>query len=123
MRLGCEYVQLDAPRCPLSSIPPIGFYQQMLPAEHWLDLAARARQRRLRTTSALLWASISVARIRRAVGWSRRLRLLAQRLIRHVRAAGFLLTYDAERSDGFRAAGRGAAGQDPRPRLFTTKTG
>jgi 5-methyltetrahydropteroyltriglutamate--homocysteine methyltransferase len=76
VRLGCEYVQLDAPHYPLLLDPACrDFYASRgWPAQRWLDLGVE---------------------LDNIYDW------LAQRLFPRVRAQRLLLEYDDERSGGF----------------------
>lgn len=104
VRLGCEYVQLDAPHYPLLLDPAYrDFYASRgWPAERWLDLGVELDnivfgQRPGVTLGFHLCRGNQESRwlVEGGYDW------LAQRLFPRVRAQRLLLEYDDERSGGF----------------------
>ncbi len=104
VRLGCEYVQLDAPHYPLLLDSAYrDFYESRgWPAQRWLDLGLELdntviRQRPGVTFGFHLCRGNQHSRWLVAGGYD----WLAQRLFPRVRAQRLLLEYDDERSGGF----------------------
>ncbi len=126
VRLGCEYVQLDAPHYPLLLDPAYrDFYESRgWPAERWLDLG-------LELDNIVFGEHPGVAfgfHLCRGNQQSRWLveggyDWLAQRLFPRVRAQRLLLEYDDERSGGFEPLAEVPPDKTVVLGLVTTKTG
>jgi 5-methyltetrahydropteroyltriglutamate--homocysteine methyltransferase len=104
VRLGCRYVQLDAPHYPLLLDPAYReFYQSRgWPAQRWLELGLELDNSVFGSRPGLtcgfhLCRGNQQSRWLVAGGYD----WLAQRLFPRVRAQRFLLEYDDERSGGF----------------------
>ncbi|MGH2892285.1 MAG: cobalamin-independent methionine synthase II family protein [Solirubrobacteraceae bacterium] len=126
VRLGCEYVQLDAPHYPLLLDPAYrDFYASRgWPAQHWLDLGIELDNiviggRPGVTFGFHLCRGNQQSRwlVEGGYGW------LAQRLFPRVRAQRLLLEYDDERSGGFEPLAAVPEGAIAVLGLITTKTG
>ncbi|MGH8571289.1 MAG: cobalamin-independent methionine synthase II family protein, partial [Gammaproteobacteria bacterium] len=126
VRLGCEYVQLDAPHYPLLVDPAYrDFYASRgWPAERWLDLGLELDNvvfgdRPGMTFGFHLCRGNQQSRwlVKGGYDW------LAEHLFPRVRAQRFLLEYDDERSGGFEPLAAIPEGKTVVLGLVTTKTG
>jgi 5-methyltetrahydropteroyltriglutamate--homocysteine methyltransferase len=104
VRLGCRYVQLDAPHYPLLLDPAYRqFYESRgWPAQRWLELGVELDNRVLGSRPGLT-CGLHLCRGNQASRWlvTDGYNWLAQRLFPHVRAHRLLLEYDDRRSGGF----------------------
>lgn len=126
VRLGCQYVQLDAPHYPLLLDPAYrDFYASRgWPAQHWLDLGLELDnvvfgQRPGVTLGFHLCRGNQQSRwlVEGSYDW------LAPRLFPRVRAQRLLLEYDDERSGGFEPLAAVPEDKTVVLGLVTTKTG
>jgi 5-methyltetrahydropteroyltriglutamate--homocysteine methyltransferase len=126
VRLGCEYVQLDAPHYPLllDSAYRDFYASRGWPAERWLDLGVELDnvvfgERSDVTFGFHLCRGNQQSRwlVEGGYDW------LAQRLLRRVRAQRLLLEYDDERSGGFEPLSEVPPDKTVVLGLVTTKTG
>jgi 5-methyltetrahydropteroyltriglutamate--homocysteine methyltransferase len=103
-RLGCEYIQLDAPQYPLLLDPTYrDFYASRgWPAEHWLDLGLELDNIVFARRPGVTFG-FHLCRGNQQSRWlvEGGYHWLAQRLFPRVRAERLLLEYDDERSGGF----------------------
>ena len=125
-RLGCEYIQLDAPHYPLLLDPAYrDFYESRgWPAERWLDLGLELDNIVFGDRAGVTFG-FHLCRGNQASRWlvEGGYDWLAERLFPRVRAERLLLEYDDERSGGFEPL---AAVPDDKTvvlGLVTTKTG
>ncbi|MGH3822400.1 MAG: cobalamin-independent methionine synthase II family protein [Pseudonocardiaceae bacterium] len=125
VRLGCQYVQLDAPHYPLLLDPVYReFYASRgWPAQRWLDLGLELDNivfgsHQDLTCGFHLCRGNQQSRWLVAGGYD----WLAQRLFPRVRAQRFLLEYDDERSGGFEPLATVPEGTTVVLGLVTTKT-
>lgn len=104
VRLGCEYVQLDAPHYPLLLDPVYrDFYASRgWPAERWLDLGLELDNIVIGQRPGVVFG-FHLCRGNQASRWlvEGGYDWLAQRLFPRIRAQRLLLEYDDERSGGF----------------------
>ncbi len=126
VRLGCEYIQLDAPHYPLLLDPAYrGFYESRgWPAERWLDLGLELDNFVFRKRSGVTFG-FHLCRGNQASRWlvEGGYDWLAQRLFPRVRAQRLLLEYDDERSGGFEPLAAVPEDKTAVLGLVTTKTG
>jgi 5-methyltetrahydropteroyltriglutamate--homocysteine methyltransferase len=126
VRLGCQYVQLDAPHYPLL-LDPIyrEFYASRgWPAQRWLELGLELDNVVLGSRAGLT-CGVHLCRGNQQSRWlvAGGYDWLAQRLFPRVRAQRFLLEYDDERSGGFEPLAAVPEGVTVVLGLLTTKTG
>jgi 5-methyltetrahydropteroyltriglutamate--homocysteine methyltransferase len=125
-RLGCQYIQLDAPHYPLLLDPGYReFYASRgWPAQRWLDLGLELDNLVLGSRPGLT-CGFHLCRGNQQSRWlvAGGYEWLAQRLFPHVRAQRFLLEYDDERSGGFEPLAAVPEGTTVVLGLVTTKTG
>ncbi len=126
VRLGCQYVQLDAPHYPLLLDPGYReFYASRgWPAQRWLDLGVELDNIVFGSRSGLtcgfhLCRGNQESRWLVAGGYD----WLAQRLFPRIGAQRLLLEYDDERSGGFEPLGAAPEDKTVVLGLVTTKTG
>lgn len=126
VRLGCEYIQLDAPHYPLLLDPAYrDFYDSRgWPAERWLDLGLELDNLVVGQRPGVVFGfhlcrgnQASRWLVEGGYGW------LAQRLFPRVRAQRLLLEYDDERSGGFEPLATVPEDKTAVLGLVTTKTG
>jgi 5-methyltetrahydropteroyltriglutamate--homocysteine methyltransferase len=126
VRLGCEYVQLDAPHYPLLLEPTYrDFYESRgWLAEHWLDFGLELDNSIFGQSSGVMFG-FHLCRGNQASRWlvEGSYDWLAQRLFPHVRAQRLLLEYDDERSGGFEPLAAVPEGKTVVLGLVTTKSG
>jgi 5-methyltetrahydropteroyltriglutamate--homocysteine methyltransferase len=104
VRLGCEYIQLDAPHYPLLLDPAYReFYESRgWPAPHWLELGLELDNIVFSERPGVVFG-FHLCRGNQQSRWLVKggYDWLAQRLFPRVRAQRLLLEYDDERSGGF----------------------
>jgi 5-methyltetrahydropteroyltriglutamate--homocysteine methyltransferase len=126
VRLGCEYVQLDAPHYPLLLDPRYrDFYESRgWPAERWLDLGLELDNMVIGDRTGVTFG-FHLCRGNQASRWlvEGGYDWLAGRLFPRVRAHRLLLEYDDERSGGFEPLSDVPDGKLVVLGLVTTKTG
>jgi methionine synthase II (cobalamin-independent) len=125
VRLGCQYVQLDAPHYPLLLDPRYrDFYESRgWPAERWLDLGLELDNIVIGDRTGVTFG-FHLCRGNQASRWlvEGGYDWLAGRLFPRVRAHRLLLEYDDERSGGFEPLGGVPDGKLVVLGLVTTKT-
>ncbi len=126
VRLGCEYVQLDAPHYPLLLDPVYrDFYASRgWPAERWLDLGVELDNIVIGEHPGVTFG-FHLCRGNQQSRWlvEGGYDWLAQRLFPQVRAQRLLLEYDDERSGGFEPLAAVPEDKTVVLGLVTTKTG
>jgi len=126
VRLGCEYVQLDAPHYPLLLDSAYrAFYESRgWPAERWLDLGLELDNIVLGKRPGVTFG-FHLCRGNQQSRWlvEGGYDWLAQRLFPHVGAHRLLLEYDDERSGGFEPLAAVPEDKTVVLGLVTTKTG
>jgi 5-methyltetrahydropteroyltriglutamate--homocysteine methyltransferase len=126
VRLGCEYVQLDAPHYPLLlDCAYRDFYASRgWPAERWLDLGLELDNIVVGEHPGVVFG-FHLCRGNQQSRWlvEGGYDWLAQRLFPRVRAQRLLLEYDDERSGGFEPLGAVPPDKTVVLGLVTTKTG
>lgn len=126
VRLGCEYVQLDAPHYPLLLDPAYrDFYASRgWPAQRWLDLGVELDNLVFGQRPGIV-SGFHLCRGNQQSRWlvEGGYDWLAQRLFPRVRAQRLLLEYDDERSGGFEPLAAVPQDKIVVLGLVTTKTG
>ena len=126
VRLGCEYVQLDAPHYPLLLDPRYrDFYESRgWPAERWLDLGVELDNIVVGERPGVTFG-FHLCRGNQASRWlvEGGYDWLAGRLFPRVRAERLLLEYDDDRSGGFEPLAEVPEGKLVVLGLVTTKSG
>jgi 5-methyltetrahydropteroyltriglutamate--homocysteine methyltransferase len=125
VRLGCRYVQLDAPHYPLLVDPAWrAFYESRgTPAEAWLDFGLELDNHVIGSRSGVTFG-FHLCRGNQASRWlvSGGYEWLAERIFPRIRADRLLLEYDDERSGGFEPLARTRDDTVVVLGLVTTKT-